>query len=35
LPLMRKQSYEIRAASLNEALSNVRTRIDLLLDFLR
>jgi hypothetical protein len=35
LPLMRKQSYEIRAASLNEALSNVRTRIDLLLDLLR
>jgi hypothetical protein len=35
LPLMRKHSYEIRASSLDEAVSNVRTRIDLLLDLLR
>jgi hypothetical protein len=35
LPLMRKHCYEIRAASLDEAVSNVRTRIDLLLDLLR
>jgi hypothetical protein len=35
LPLMRQQSYEIRAASFDEAMSNVRTRIDLLLDLLR
>ena len=35
LPLMRNYSYEIRAASLDEAVSNVRTRIDLLLDLLR
>jgi hypothetical protein len=35
LPLMRKHSYEIRASSVEEALVNVRTRIDLLLDLLR
>jgi hypothetical protein len=35
LPLMGQQSYEIRAASFDEAMSNVRTRIDLLLDLLR
>jgi hypothetical protein len=35
LPLMHKNSYEIRAASLDEAVSNIRTRIDLLLDLLR
>ena len=35
LPLMRKNSFEIRAPSLEEALSNIRTRIDLLLDLLR
>jgi hypothetical protein len=35
LTLMRKHSYEIRASSLDEAVSNVRTRIDLLLDLLR
>ena len=35
LPLMRNHSYEIRAASLDEAVSDVRTSIDLLLDLLR
>ena len=35
LPLMGKHSYEIRASSVEEALVNVRTRIDLLLDLLR
>jgi len=35
LPVMRKHSFDIRASSLDEAVSNVRTRIDLLLDILR
>jgi len=35
LPLMRKPSFEIRATSVDEAISNIRTRIDLLLDLLR
>ena len=35
MPVMRKQSFDIRASSLDEAVSNVRTRIDLLLDILR
>ena len=35
MPVMRKHSFDIRASSLDEAVSNVRTRIDLLLDILR
>jgi hypothetical protein len=35
MPVMRKHSFDIRASSLDEAVSNVRTRIDLLLDLLR
>ena len=35
LPIMRKNSLEIRASSVEEALVDVRTRIDLLLDLLR
>jgi len=35
MPVMRKYSFDIRASSLDEAVSNVRTRIDLLLDILR
>jgi hypothetical protein len=35
LPLMRKPAFEIRATSVDEAISNIRTRIDLLLDLLR
>ena len=35
VPVMRKPSFDIRASSLDEAVSNVRTRIDLLLDILR
>jgi hypothetical protein len=35
LPLMRKPSFEIRATSVDEAISNIRTRIDLLLDLVR
>jgi hypothetical protein len=35
LPLMRNHSFEIRAPSIDEALSNVQIRIDLLLDLLR
>jgi hypothetical protein len=35
VPVMRKHSFDIRASSLDEAVSNVRTRIDLLLDILR
>jgi hypothetical protein len=35
VPAMRKHSFDIRASSLDEAVSNVRTRIDLLLDILR
>jgi hypothetical protein len=34
LPLMRKNSYRIRAPSLHAAVSNVQTMIDLLLDLL-
>jgi hypothetical protein len=33
--VMRKHSFDIRASSLDEAVSNVRIRIDLLLDILR
>jgi len=32
MPVMRKPSFDILASSLDEAVSNVRTRIDLLLD---
>ena len=35
MPVMRKHSFDIRASSLDEAVSNIRTRIDLLLDILR
>jgi hypothetical protein len=35
LPLMRMNSFKIRASSVEEAVSNIRTRIDLLLDLLR
>ena len=35
MPVMREHSFDIRASSLDEAVSNVRTRIDLLLDILR
>ncbi len=35
LPLMRHYSVRIQASSLDEAISNTRVRIDLLLDLLR
>jgi hypothetical protein len=35
LPLMREHSFQIRAPSLEDAVSNIRTRIDLLLDLLQ
>jgi hypothetical protein len=35
MPLMRKHSFDIRASSPEEAVSNIRTRIDLVLDLLR
>ena len=35
MPVIRKHSFDIRASSLDEAVSNIRTRIDLLLDILR
>jgi hypothetical protein len=34
LPLMPKSSFDIRAPSSEEAIANIRTRIDLLLDVL-
>ena len=34
LPLMRKSTFEIRAPSFEEAIANIRTRVDLLLDVL-